>query len=178
MEDYDDILDESTTIAFWMDQDGRIGGTLGTQHSAVMAQMDAAECPVLLHFSLICWLFLTVIAEYEGTIVVGDTGSGITSQLSQYNHQAACTNKHSKIGSTPARRVPAMWVSGGVADKMGLTVGDAVGYLVQFEDGTSPKTVIKRMTDRMLLREHMSEPDLAGYVTIIIDEAHECRYLN
>ncbi|MBW0562306.1 hypothetical protein O181_102021 [Austropuccinia psidii MF-1] len=196
MEDYDDILDESTTIAFWMDQDGCIGGNLGTQHSAVMAQIDVAECPGLFRFASIFWLvgcfnkdqsfviaakslvevrksppvydwrdqFLKVIAEYKGTIFVGDTGSGITSQLSQYDHQAACTNNHRKIGSTPARRVPAMWVSGRVADKMGLRVGDAVGYLVWFEDGTSPKTVIKCMNDRMLLREHMSKPDLAGSI--------------
>ncbi|MBW0553447.1 hypothetical protein O181_093162 [Austropuccinia psidii MF-1] len=143
MEDYDDILDESTTIAFWMDQDGRIGGNLGTQHSAVMAQMEAAECPGLFRFALIFWLvgcinkdqsfviaakslvevrksppvydwrdhFLKIIAKYKGMIVGGNTGSGITSQLSKYDHQAACTNKHSKIGSTPARRVPAMWLT-------------------------------------------------------------------
>ncbi|MBW0561604.1 hypothetical protein O181_101319 [Austropuccinia psidii MF-1] len=169
MEDYDDVLYESTTIAFWMDQDGRIGGTLGAQHPAVMAQMDTAEHPAKLFFKVRKSLpvynwrdrLLKVIAKYEGTIVVGDTGSGITSQLSQYDHQAACTKNRSNICSTQARHVPAMWVSGRVADEMGLRVGDAIGYSIRFEDCTSPKTVIKYMIDGMLLREHMSKPDLA-----------------
>ncbi|MBW0583674.1 hypothetical protein O181_123389 [Austropuccinia psidii MF-1] len=113
MEDYHDFLDESTTIAFRMDQDSRIACTLGAQHPAVMAQMDEAECPAK-SLVEVCksppvyewrdWL-LRVVAEYKGT----------------------------------------------------------VGFLVRFKDCTSPKTVIKCMTDGMLLREHMSKPDLAAY---------------
>lgn len=66
-----------------------------------------------------------------------------------------------------------MSVAARVAEEMGVRVGDAVGYSIRFEDCTSPKTVIKYMTDGMLLREFMTEPDLAGYNAMIIDEAHE-----
>ncbi|MBW0556677.1 hypothetical protein O181_096392 [Austropuccinia psidii MF-1] len=186
MEDYEYVLDESATIAFWMDQDSHIGGTLSTQDPAVMSQIDMAERPaksiakVRKYLPVYNWReqLLKVVAKYQRSIVVGDTGSGITTQLPQYHHEAGYTKDHSKNGCTQARHVPAMLVSGIVADEMGLRVGDAIGYLIWFEDCTSPKTVIKYMTDRMLLRKHMSEPNLAGYVTMLIDEAHKRRYLS
>ena len=60
-----------------------------------------------------------------------------------------------------------------VAEEMGTKVGYEVGYSIRFEDCTSDKTVLKYMTDGMLLREFLTEPDLAGYSALIIDEAHE-----
>ena len=56
---------------------------------------------------------------------------------------------------------------------MGTKLGHEVGYSIRFEDCTSEKTVIKYMTDGMLLREFMTEPDLSTYSVLIIDEAHE-----
>ena len=56
---------------------------------------------------------------------------------------------------------------------MGVKVGNEVGYSIRFEDNTSDKTILKYMTDGMLLREFMTEPDLAGYQALMIDEAHE-----
>lgn len=66
-----------------------------------------------------------------------------------------------------------MSVAARVAEEMGTKVGYEVGYSIRFEDCTSDKTVLKYMTDGMLLREFLTEPDLAGYSALIIDEAHE-----
>ncbi|MBW0500580.1 hypothetical protein O181_040295 [Austropuccinia psidii MF-1] len=67
-----------------------------------------------------------------------------------------------------------MLVEARVADKVGVRVGDAVVYSIWFEDCTSGKTVIEYMTNRMLLREFMTEPNLAGYTPMIIDKPREC----
>ena len=60
-----------------------------------------------------------------------------------------------------------------VAEEMNTKLGNEVGYSIRFEDCTSERTILKYMTDGMLLREFLSEPDLAGYSILIIDEAHE-----
>jgi len=67
------------------------------------------------------------------------------------------------IGCTQPRRVAAMSVAARVAEEMGKKLGNEVGYSIRFEDCTSERTIIKYMTDGMLLREFLSEPDLAGY---------------
>ncbi|KAG0379547.1 hypothetical protein BGX24_012730 [Mortierella sp. AD032] len=117
--------------------------------------------------------FLDAIAEHQVMVVVGQTGSGKTTQLPQYLYEAGYANKGQKIGCTQPRRVAAMSVAARVAEEMGVKLGYEVGYSIRFEDCTSEKTVVKYMTDGMLLREFMSEPDLAGYSCLIIDEAHE-----
>ena len=66
-----------------------------------------------------------------------------------------------------------MSVAQRVADEMDVELGEEVGYSIRFEDKTSPKTILKYMTDGMLLREAMNDPDLKRYSTIILDEAHE-----
>jgi len=66
-----------------------------------------------------------------------------------------------------------MSVAARVAEEVGTRVGDKVGYSIRFEDCTSDKTVMKYMTDGMLLREFLTEPDLGAYSALIIDEAHE-----
>ena len=67
------------------------------------------------------------------------------------------------IGCTQPRRVAAMSVAARVADEMTKKLGNEVGYSIRFEDCTSERTVIKYMTDGMLLREFLSQPDLANY---------------
>src|SRR5699024_6952379 len=69
--------------------------------------------------------------------------------------------------------VAAMSVGARVADEMGVKLGNEVGYSIRFEDCTSDKTILKYMTDGMLLREFVTSPDLAEYTAIMIDEAHE-----
>jgi pre-mRNA-splicing factor ATP-dependent RNA helicase DHX16 len=116
---------------------------------------------------------LGAIKEHQVLIVVAETGSGKTTQLPQYLHEAGYTNDGMKVGCTQPRRVAAMSVAARVAEEVGCRVGAEVGYSIRFEDCTSDKTVLKYMTDGMLLREFLTEPDLAGYSALIIDEAHE-----
>ncbi|KAE8149133.1 P-loop containing nucleoside triphosphate hydrolase protein [Aspergillus avenaceus] len=77
------------------------------------------------------------------------------------------------VACTQPRRVAAMSVAQRVATELDVKLGDEVGYSIRFEDMTSPKTVLKYMTDGMLLREAMNDHNLNRYSTIILDEAHE-----
>ncbi|KAJ1661857.1 Pre-mRNA-splicing factor ATP-dependent RNA helicase PRP16 [Coemansia sp. RSA 1646] len=119
---------------------------------------------------------LRVIAENQVTIVVGETGSGKTTQLAQYLHESGYT-RSGMVGCTQPRRVAAMSVAKRVAEEMGVQVGEEVGYAIRFEDCTSKKTRLKYMTDGVLLRETLTRRDLGQYSAIIMDEAHE-RTLN
>ncbi|KAK5278333.1 putative pre-mRNA-splicing factor ATP-dependent RNA helicase mog-4, partial [Cryomyces antarcticus] len=116
---------------------------------------------------------LEAVANYQVLIIVGETGSGKTTQLPQYLHEAGYTKGGMKVGCTQPRRVAAMSVATRVAEEMGVKLGNEVGYAIRFEDNTTDKTVLKYMTDGMLLREFLTEPDLAGYSALMIDEAHE-----
>jgi pre-mRNA-splicing factor ATP-dependent RNA helicase DHX16 len=116
---------------------------------------------------------LAAVKEYQVLIIVGETGSGKTTQIPQYLHEAGYTKDGMKVGCTQPRRVAAMSVAARVADEMSVKVGNEVGYAIRFEDATSDKTILKYMTDGMLLREFLTEPDLGGYSALMIDEAHE-----
>lgn len=105
-------------------------------------------------------------------IVEAETGSGKTTQIPQFLHDAGYSKK-GIIGCTQPRRVACMEVSSRVAQEMGVKLGNEVGYSVRFENKTNDRTVIKYLTDGMLLREFLTEPDLASYSVMIIDEAHE-----
>jgi len=115
---------------------------------------------------------LDVIRENQICVVVGETGSGKTTQLTQYLHEAGLT-EFGLIGCTQPRRVAAMSVAKRVAEEMGCELGQDVGYAIRFEDCTSENTLIKYMTDGVLLRESLREPDLDNYSAIVMDEAHE-----
>ncbi|GBM31022.1 Pre-mRNA-splicing factor ATP-dependent RNA helicase PRP16 [Araneus ventricosus] len=119
---------------------------------------------------------LNVIRDNSVIIIVGETGSGKTTQLTQYLHEDGYS-KYGMIGCTQPRRVAAMSVAKRVSDEMHVQLGDEVGYAIRFEDCTSEKTIIKYMTDGILLRESLRESDLDNYSAIIMDEAHE-RSLN
>ncbi|KAJ1526803.1 hypothetical protein ONE63_008374 [Megalurothrips usitatus] len=105
-------------------------------------------------------------------IVIGETGSGKTTQITQYLAEAGFTSR-GKVGCTQPRRVAAMSVAKRVAEEFGCRLGQEVGYTIRFEDCTSPETVIKYMTDGMLLRECLIDLDLKHYSVIMLDEAHE-----
>lgn len=78
-----------------------------------------------------------------------------------------------KIGCTQPRRVAAMSVAKRVAEEVGCRLGQEVGYTIRFEDCTGPETRIKYMTDGMLQRECLIDPDVSQYSVIMLDEAHE-----
>ncbi|RLN96655.1 hypothetical protein BBJ28_00020329 [Nothophytophthora sp. Chile5] len=119
---------------------------------------------------------LQVIRENQIVVIVGETGSGKTTQLTQYLHEEGYS-QFGNIGCTQPRRVAAMSVAQRVSEEMDVTLGDEVGYAIRFEDLTSDKTVIKYMTEGVLLRESLREADLDSYSCVIMDEAHE-RALN
>lgn len=120
---------------------------------------------------------LQTIKENQVTIVIGETGSGKTTQLPQYLFDGGFCSGGKLIACTQPRRVAAMSVAKRVASEMEVKLGEEVGYSIRFEDETSDKTLIKFMTDGILLREALLDPTLDRYSCIIIDEAHE-RSLN
>ncbi|KAH9931272.1 P-loop containing nucleoside triphosphate hydrolase protein [Fomitopsis serialis] len=115
---------------------------------------------------------LKVIRDNQVIVVVGETGSGKTTQLSQFLYEDGYCS-HGLIGCTQPRRVAAMSVAKRVSEEMECKLGSLVGYAIRFEDCTSPETRIKYMTDGVLLRESLNEGDLDRYSVIILDEAHE-----
>ncbi|RDW79865.1 putative pre-mRNA splicing protein PRP2 [Coleophoma cylindrospora] len=180
--EYDYVLDEEQGIKWVMDS--RLPGEgkgLSKEERFLAEQLKAAEKKALsmeeTRKSLPIYQyrdqFLAALEQYQILVIVGETGSGKTTQLPQYLHEAGYTKDGLKVGCTQPRRVAAMSVAARVADEMGVKVGNEVGYSIRFEDSTSDKTILKYMTDGMLLREFMTEPDLGGYSAIMIDEAHE-----
>ncbi|KAE8650135.1 pre-mRNA-splicing factor ATP-dependent RNA helicase DEAH10 [Cucumis sativus] len=106
-------------------------------------------------------------------IIVGETGSGKTTQIPQFLFNAGFCRDGKAIGVTQPRRVAAVTVAKRVAEECGVEVGQKVGYSIRFEDVTSSSTRIKYMTDGLLLREALLDPYLSRYSVIIVDEAHE-----
>lgn len=120
---------------------------------------------------------LEIVRENQVTIVIGETGSGKTTQLAQFLYENGHCKDGKLIGCTQPRRVAAMSVAKRVALEMGVELGNEVGYSIRFEDETSKLTRIKFMTDGILLRETLMDEMLDKYSCIIMDEAHE-RSLN
>ncbi|GAB4840580.1 hypothetical protein Ancab_021349 [Ancistrocladus abbreviatus] len=119
---------------------------------------------------------LETVEKNSVVVIIGETGSGKSTQLSQMLHRSGYT-KSGIIGITQPRRVAAVAVARRVAQELGVRLGEEVGYAIRFEDRTSEMTRIKYLTDGVLLRESLSNPELSPYSVIILDEAHE-RSLN
>ncbi|RYQ89283.1 hypothetical protein Ahy_B09g096006 isoform C [Arachis hypogaea] len=115
---------------------------------------------------------IQAVHDNQVLVVIGETGSGKTTQVTQYLAEAGYTTR-GKIGCTQPRRVAAMSVAKRVAEEFGCRLGEEVGYAIRFEDCTGPDTVIKYMTDGMLLREILVDENLSQYSVIMLDEAHE-----
>lgn len=118
--------------------------------------------------------FLNLYQKSQILVFVGETGSGKTTQIPQFVlFDDLPQIKRKIVACTQPRRVAAMSVAARVADEMDVKLGEEVGYSIRFDDVTSSKTILKYMTDGMLLREAMHDHNLTRYSTIILDEAHE-----
>jgi pre-mRNA-splicing factor ATP-dependent RNA helicase DHX15/PRP43 len=124
--------------------------------------------------------FLRLYRSTQLLLLVGETGSGKTTQIPQFVVEEIRSiltegkEHHLMVGCTQPRRVAAMSVSKRVAEEMDVEFGKEVGYTIRFEDFTTPnKTILKYLTDGMLLREAMIDPLLSKYACIVLDEAHE-----
>jgi pre-mRNA-splicing factor ATP-dependent RNA helicase DHX15/PRP43 len=113
------------------------------------------------------------VKSHQCIIIEGETGSGKTTQVPQFLLNLLAIPGQRAIACTQPRRVAAMSIAKRVAEEMDVEFGEEVGYTIRFEDKTSPRTILKYMTDGMLLREAMSDPLLNRYSCIVLDEAHE-----
>ncbi|MCA0330765.1 MAG: ATP-dependent RNA helicase HrpA [Actinobacteria bacterium] len=112
------------------------------------------------------------IRDHQVIVVAGETGSGKTTQLPKILLELG-RGVVGQIGHTQPRRIAARAVADRVAEELGVEVGDVVGYQVRFTDHSSDRTLVKVMTDGILLAEIQDDRLLERYDTIIIDEAHE-----
>ncbi|MEZ6092478.1 MAG: ATP-dependent RNA helicase HrpA [Pirellulaceae bacterium] len=116
------------------------------------------------------------IRSHQVIVVCGETGSGKSTQLPKMCLDAGL-GRGGLIGHTQPRRIAARSIAARVADELGTSIGQLVGFKIRFADQTSPTSLIKLMTDGILLAETQSDPFLDQYDAIILDEAHE-RSLN
>src|SRR5690606_29287930 len=119
---------------------------------------------------------VALLRKHQVLVVAGETGSGKTTQLPKLC-LAAGRGSRGLIGCTQPRRIAARAVASRVAEELAVRLGGAVGYQVRFSDQVGDQTVVKFMTDGILLAEIQRDRMLARYDTIIVDEAHE-RSLN
>ncbi len=119
---------------------------------------------------------VTLIRERQVLVVCGETGSGKSTQLPKFCLEAGL-GRSGMIGHTQPRRLAARSIATRLAEELETPLGRWVGYQVRFGDQTTPETMIKLMTDGILLAETQSDKQLDAYDVIIIDEAHE-RSLN
>jgi ATP-dependent helicase HrpA len=131
-----------------------------------------ASLPVAAHREAI----LSALREHQVIVVSGETGSGKTTQLPKLCLEAGL-GRRGLIGHTQPRRLAARSVAARIAEETALPFGEGVGFQVRFTDLTAPTTLVKVMTDGILLNELQHDPLLLEYDTIIVDEAHE-RSLN
>lgn len=139
----------------------------------LMTTIEYPDLPVTRHKSVI----EAALRTHQVVVVVGETGSGKTTQLPKMALEIAGDECKGRVGCTQPRRIAAASVARRVAEEMKCELGSLVGYQVRFEDKISEETLLKFMTDGILLAEMQKDPDLRQYHTIILDEAHE-RSLN
>ena len=147
---------------------------LAARAAAVPAIVYPEELPVSARREEIA----AAIGEHQVVIVAGETGSGKTTQLPKICLELG-RGVTGMIGHTQPRRIAARSVAERIASELGTPIGrdGVVGYQVRFTEEVGENTLVKLMTDGILLAEIQSDPQLRRYDTIIVDEAHE-RSLN
>src|SRR5690625_1622858 len=118
----------------------------------------------------------TAIENHQVVIIAGETGSGKTTQIPKICLELG-RGQEGQIGHTQPRRIAARTVAERIASELEVSLGQLIGYQVRFTKETGANTLVKVMTDGVLLAEIQRDPELRKYDTIIIDEAHE-RSLN
>ncbi|KAG0344648.1 putative ATP-dependent RNA helicase dhr2 [Podila humilis] len=117
-------------------------------------------------------IIIKEVKENACVVIVGETGSGKTTQIPQYLLEAGLA-AYGTISVTQPRRVAAINLAKRVAEEVGSPIGQKVGYSIRFDDTSSKDSLIKYMTDGIMLRELLSDRLLLRYSVIILDEAHE-----
>jgi len=117
-------------------------------------------------------LIEATVLENDVTIIVGETGSGKTTQVPRYIYEMGFAEDKC-IGVTEPRRIAAISSAEFVASQIGCNIGEEVGFQVRFDNSTSDGTKIKFMTDGILLQEAKNDPLFSRYSLLIFDEAHE-----
>lgn len=115
---------------------------------------------------------LAAIRDHQVVVIAGETGSGKTTQIPKMCLELG-RGRAGMIGHTQPRRIAARSVAARLAEEIGVELGEEVGWQVRFTDHTSAQTLVKVMTDGILLAALQGDRDLRAYDTIIIDEAHE-----
>jgi pre-mRNA-splicing factor ATP-dependent RNA helicase DHX15/PRP43 len=128
------------------------------------AQLPVAECRDRIVDS---------VRSNQTVVLVGEMGSGKTTQIPKFLLEAGFTKGGKCIACTQPKCVAAMLVAQRVAQELDVTLGQQVGYSIRFEEMTSQSTCLKYMTDGVLLREAQTDPALSRYSVILLDEAHE-----
>jgi pre-mRNA-splicing factor ATP-dependent RNA helicase DHX16 len=179
-DEYDYVFDDAQNVSFIMDST-MAGATSAERRKYELKLKEVEERAASIEAvrkALPVYAYrdelVQAIKDHQILIVVGETGSGKTTQIPQFLYEEDFAKDGKVIGCTQPRRVAAMSVAARVAEEMGKKLGSEVGYSIRFEDATTPgKTMIKYMTDGMLLRQILSEPGLDSYSVMMIDEAHE-----
>ncbi len=142
------------------------------RHALVPPLVYDPALPISAHRQAI----IDAIRRHPVVIVAGETGSGKTTQLPKFCLEAG-RGLDGTIGCTQPRRIAALTVARRIAEELGEEPGRTVGHKIRFHEKTSPGTLVKVMTDGILLAETQRDRDLLAYDTLIVDEAHE-RSLN
>ena len=136
-----------------------------------MSDFDSSSLPIYAHEAEI----VDAVAHNRVVVIEGATGSGKTTQIPRMLWRAQLSQ--GLIGVTQPRRIAAVSVARRIAEEESVALGDEVGYAIRFDYKTSSKTLVKIMTDGILLQEARTDPDFSRYGIVMVDEAHE-RSLN
>ena len=140
--------------------------------AARRASVPAIRYPEHLPVSQVRADITAAVRDHQVVVLAGETGSGKTTQLPKILLELG-RGVTGMIGHTQPRRIAARAVAERVAEELGTDLGDLVGYTVRFHDQVAERTLVKVMTDGILLAELARDRDLSAYDTIVVDEAHE-----
>lgn len=147
--------------------------TAGEEAKAVgtgNAEESITDLPVNRHRDSL----VRLIETHQVVLVVGETGSGKSTQLPRFLREAGIVSgPRRKLLVTQPRKLAAVSLAARVSDELGVVLGEEVGYNVRFDSRTSKQTEIKFATEGMMLRELLANPTLQGYSSVLVDEAHE-----